>query len=249
MGSSASGGEALKSWALAVQTQVGALNLDLALEGSQRPLALIGPNGAGKSTLLRIIAGLTRPARGYVELDGQRVFCTKRGIERGSELRVGYVPQGDALFPHLSVIENVSFGPRMQDPKGEPKLLEERAMQSLAQLGIEALAHRGVHTLSGGQKQRVALARAMAFTPSLLLLDEPMAALDVQTRKEVRTWLGGFLREHQVPAIVVSHSRADLTSLDSEIAVLEGGRIVQRGSLLDLGANPRTDFVRAFVAS
>lgn len=240
----------MKSWALAVQTRVGSLKLDLALEGSTRPMALIGPNGAGKTTLLRIMAGLHRPARGYIELDNTRVFCTRDGVDsRGKAQRVGYVPQGYACFPHLSVIENVAFGLRMQNPKQEAQERRTQALQSLAQLGIESLAEEKIGALSGGQQQKVAIARAMAFSPSLLLLDEPMSALDVQTRKEVRGWLGQFLRKHKIPAIVVSHARSDLTSLDSDIAVLEGGRIVQRGSLLELGANPGTEFVKAFVSS
>lgn len=243
-------GEAVRSWALAVQAQVGSLKLDLALEGRERPLALIGPNGAGKTSLLRIMAGLHRPERGYIEMGQRRVFCTRDGIEYARQLlRVGYVPQDYALFEHLDVLDNAAFGLKMQAPRQDPESHRAKAMQVLARLGVESLAHRAVSTLSGGQKQRVALARAMAHEPALLLLDEPLAALDVQTRKEVRGWLGEFLREHKIPAIVVSHSRSDITSLDSDIAVLERGRIVQRGSLLELGANPSTDFVRAFVSA
>lgn len=240
----------MKSWAMAVQTRLGSLRLDLSLEGSTRPVALIGPSGAGKSSVLRIMAGLERPTRGYIELGGRRVFCTKDKIELAVDRhRVGYVPQGYALFPHLSVLENTAFGLRMQKNKAQPEQITQQAMRWLGELGIADLAQRDVQHLSGGQKQRVALARAMAFEPALLLLDEPLAALDVQTRKEVRSWLGEFLKLQKLPAIVVSHSKADLTSLDTEIAVLEQGRIVQRGPLLELGANPATDFVRAFVAS
>lgn len=235
---------------MAVQTRVGSLKLDLALEGRARPVALIGPNGAGKTTLLRMMAGLHRPQRGYIEMAQRRVFCTRDGIEfQHRAQRVGYVPQGYALFEHLNVLENAAFALRMQLGKGQAQEIEARAMQSLTRLGIGDLALRDIRTLSGGQKQRVALARAMAGEPSLLLLDEPLAALDVQTRKRVRAWLGAFLREHTLPAIVVSHSRADLTSLDTDIAVLERGHIVQRGSLLELGANPATPFVQAFVSS
>lgn len=238
----------MKSWAMAVQTRVGSLKLDLSLEGGTRPVALIGPSGAGKTTVLRVMAGLHRPMRGYIELGGTRVFCTKDRRELAlDQHRVGYVPQGYALFPHLSVLENTAFGLRMRSKAGEE--IAAKAMRWLDELGIADLARREVQTLSGGQKQRVALARAMAFDPALLLLDEPLAALDVQTRKEVRSWLGEFLKSQKVPAIVVSHSKADLTSLDTEIAVLEQGCIVQRGALLELGANPATAFVRAFVAS
>lgn len=240
----------MKSWAVAVQTRIGSLRLDLALEGSTRPVALIGPSGAGKTSVLRVMAGLERPTRGYIELGGRRVFCTKDKVELALErYRVGYVPQGYALFPHLSVLENTAFGLRMREGKSAAAQLTQKAMHWLGELGIADLAQREVQSLSGGQKQRVALARAMAFEPALLLLDEPLAALDVRTRKEVRSWLGEFLKEQKLPAIVVSHSKADLTSLDTEIAVLEQGRIVQRGPLLELGANPATDFVRAFVAS
>lgn len=240
----------MKSWAMAVQTEVGALKLDLSLEGGTRPVALIGPSGAGKTSVLRVMAGLHRPSRGYIELGGRRVYCTKDKVELAIDrYRVGYVPQGYALFPHLSVLENTAFGLRMRQGRQAREQCAERAMHWLGELGITDLAQRSVHTLSGGQKQRVALARAMAFEPALLLLDEPLAALDVRTRKEVRSWLGEFLKQQKLPAIVVSHSKSDLTSLDTEIAVLEQGRIVQRGSLLELGASPATDFVRAFVAS
>lgn len=240
----------MKSWAMAIKTRVGALKLDLSLEGGTRPVALIGPSGAGKTSVLRVMAGLHRPSRGYIELGGRRVFCTKDHIELvHGQHRVGYVPQGYALFPHLSVLENTGFGLRMQKSGAPADEIAQRAMHWLRELGISDLAQRSVQTLSGGQKQRVALARAMAFEPALLLLDEPLAALDVQTRKDVRSWLGEFLKEQKLPAIVVSHSKSDLTSLDTEIAVLEQGRIVQRGALLELGANPATAFVRAFVAS
>lgn len=235
---------------MAIQTRVGNLRLDLALEGTSRPLALIGPNGAGKTTLLKIMGGLIRPQRGYIELAGTRVFCTKDRIERVVRgPQVGYVPQGYALFPHLSAIENVCFGLRLQRPPLSCEQLHKSALSTLDQLGVADLAGARVTELSGGQQQRIALARALVSKPALLLLDEPMSALDVQSRKEVRRWLGKTLRAWKVPAIVVSHSRADLTSLDSDIAVLERGMVVQRGSLLELGANPQSDFVRAFVAS
>jgi molybdate transport system ATP-binding protein len=161
--------------------------------------------------------------------------------------RVGYVFQDYLLFPHLSVLENVAFGPRaLGHGRGEARA---GASMWLERLGLGALAERRPRELSGGQAQRVALARALAAEPQVLLLDEPLAALDVEVRDEVRAELAAHLAEFAGATIVVTHDLADAVALATRTVVLEAGRVTQRGSLADLTAGPATPYVRRLTNS
>ena len=228
------------SLSASLQVARGDFTLDVSLQVSPGDtLCIVGPNGAGKSTLLGAVAG-TVEAEGSVTVDGRELL----GMPL-EERRVGYVFQEYLLFPHLSVLENVAFGPRSQGVARATA--REAAAEWLERLGIGDLADRRPVQLSGGQAQRVALARALAGEPEVLLLDEPLAALDVEVRDEVRSELATHLAEWGGIAIVVTHDLADATVMASHVLVLEGGRETQRGTLEDLRAHPATPYVRRLV--
>jgi molybdate transport system ATP-binding protein len=213
-------------------------------------LAVLGPNGAGKSTLLRALAGLLPLTSGRLELAGR--VLDERARDDGPGLfvpperrRVGLVFQGYRLFPHLSVRDNVAFGPRSAG-------LSRRAARDAAErwlhaLDLTQLAGRRPPALSGGQAQRVALARALATDPQLLLLDEPMAALDARTRLEVRTTLREHLRDFAGPVVVVTHDPLEAMVMADRLLVLEDGRVVQEGRPADVARRPATDYVARLV--
>ncbi|HXE56871.1 MAG TPA: ABC transporter ATP-binding protein [Gemmatimonadales bacterium] len=210
------------------------------------PLVLVGENGAGKTTVLRILAGLLPPDRGRIEVNG-RVWCdTERGpVLPAARREVGYVAQDYALFPHLSVAENVAFGLRASGERGRG--LRSKVGRALERFGLLELAHRRPPELSGGQAQRVALARALVTEPALLLLDEPLAALDLQTRREVRGAVRRLLAELPCLTIYVTHSPMEAMLFGERIAVLEAGRIVQCGARDELLRHPRSPYVAEFL--
>jgi molybdate transport system ATP-binding protein len=235
------------SWRIAVRMRLGTLALDVDLDGSEAPLALIGPNGSGKTTLLRTIAGAYRPDAGTIRVGARVVFDSSTGVDVPPEDRhVGYVPQGYGLFPHLGVLDNVAFGwiSRATDRSGTER--RRAAAELLESMGSGHLADRMPSALSGGEQQRVALARALTTEPRLLLLDEPLAALDAAARRSVRRYLADHLAKHATPAIVVSHDERDVRAMGGGVVALEAGRVVQRGSAEDLRAHPATEFVAAF---
>jgi molybdate transport system ATP-binding protein len=203
---------------------------------------LVGESGSGKTTILNLLAGLLKPDRGRISLDGEAFVDSDRGIDVPAYLRpIGFVFQDYALFPHLTVFENVAFALRaLRLPDAE---VRERAGSMLAQIGIQDLAQRRPGTLSGGQRQRVAVARALAVGPRLLLLDEPLAALDLQTRAQVRTELRRRLSTLTCVTIFVTHSPHEALLFGDRIAVVDGGRVVQLGSREDLLRRPRTEYV------
>ena len=222
--------------------QVGALDLDVRLGGGGRAVALVGPNGSGKTTLLRTIAGAHRPVRGTIAVGDRVLFDSARGIDLPPEKRrVGYVPQGYGLFPHLRVLDNVRFG--LAGSSRRDNGARASALAVLEQLEADHLAARWPDTLSGGERQRVALARALVTEPHILLLDEPLAALDAAARRAMRRRLAHRLAESGVPALVVTHDVHDIVALDAEVLVIEEGRIVQRGSAASLATHPATEFV------
>jgi ABC-type sulfate/molybdate transport systems ATPase subunit len=234
------------SWEVDVRMRLGALDLDVAVEGSEEPVALIGPNGSGKTTLLRTIAGAYRPEAGRIRVDGETLFDSTTGVDAPPEARrVGYVPQGYGLFPHLTVLDNVAFG-WLQGSSLSKDERRARASELLDRVGCTALADRPPAGLSGGEQQRVALARALAVRPGILLLDEPLAALDARARRVVRSYLAEYLAGRKGPALVVSHDARDVRALNGPVCVIEQGRIVQRGRAEELAAAPATEFVEAF---
>ncbi|KZC94205.1 MULTISPECIES: ABC transporter ATP-binding protein [Clavibacter] len=215
---------------------------DVSLEVAPgRVLALVGPSGCGKSTLLRLIAGLLTPSSGSLHLDGED--ATRLRAERR---RIGYVPQSYALFPHLSVRDNVAYGLRAQRvPRAER---DERVDHALELTRMTAYADRSPAQLSGGQRQRVALARALAIRPRVLLLDEPLSALDPQLRDGMRRDLRRLLAEADCCTIIVTHDQAEALALADEVAVMRDGRLVQRDSVDGVWSRPLDPFVAEFVA-
>ncbi|WP_159945204.1 MULTISPECIES: ABC transporter ATP-binding protein [unclassified Nocardiopsis] len=215
--------------------------LDVDLEvGPGEILALLGPNGAGKSTVLRALAGLVPLTGGHVRLDGREETATP--VERRP---VGVVFQDYLLFPHMSALDNVAFGPRRQGLSRAGA--RERASALLAHMGLSEYARVRPRRLSGGQAQRVALARALAVRPRLLLLDEPMAALDASTRIDVRARLRSLLEGFDGATVLVTHDPLDAMVLADRIAVVEGGRVVQQGPPADVARRPRTAYVARLV--
>jgi molybdate transport system ATP-binding protein len=215
-------------------------DLELTLDVGVETLALVGPSGAGKSTVLRAVAGLAHPRRGRIELDGEVWLDTERGIDLPPERRsVGLVFQEYALFPHLSVRRNVAFGAATA---AEVEELLER-------FGIASLAGARPREISGGERQRVALARALARRPRVLLLDEPLSALDAHTRDAVRGELRGLLAGLGLPVVLVTHDFEDAATLADRVGVLVDGRIRQRGTAAELVAAPVDPFVARFTGA
>jgi molybdate transport system ATP-binding protein len=224
-----------------LRTPLGATRLDVSLAvPAGECLAIAGPSGAGKTSVLRAIAGLLAPEAGNVRCADAVWFDRAGGIDLAPERRrVGYVFQEYALFTHLSAWRNVAYGLR-----GMPRAARrERAHELLERFGIGALADARPATLSGGERQRVALARALAPRPSVLLLDEPLSALDTRTRGAAGRELAAVLREADVPALLVTHDFTEAALLGDRVAVMEGGRIAQEGTAAELAAAPANAFV------
>jgi ABC-type sulfate/molybdate transport systems ATPase subunit len=213
-----------------------AFAVELSLAAEQEVLALAGPSGAGKTTVLRCVAGLHAPDAGRIACDGETWFEHGRVDVPAERRSVGYVPQHHALFPHLTVERNVAFSGALE---GDVAALLER-------LGIAHLAGERPARLSGGERQRVALARALARRPRLLLLDEPLAALDAHTRRVVRDELASELRTTGVPTLLVTHDFGDASALAGRVAVMDRGALRQVGTPGELLAAPADAFVVAF---
>jgi molybdate transport system ATP-binding protein len=212
--------------------------LDLSLGLGRETVALVGPSGSGKTTVLRALAGLHRPERGRIVLDGRVLFDAAAGVDLPPEERgVGMVFQDYALFPHLSVERNVAYA-RGADPRAE-----------LERVGIAHLAKARPAQLSGGERQRVAIARALARRPQLLLLDEPLAALDPHTRTGVRTELHALLGTLDLPVVLVTHEFEDAAVLAERVGVLHDGRLEQVGTPTELLVAPRSAFVASFAGA
>jgi molybdate transport system ATP-binding protein len=212
-----------------------AFRLELTLDVERETVALVGPSGAGKTTVLRAIAGLLRPRGGRVALDGEVWLDTEAGVEVPPEQRsVGLVFQDYALFPHLSARQNVAFGARVP------------VQPLLDDFGLSPFADARPAELSGGERQRVALARALARQPQVLLLDEPLSAVDAHTRGELRGELRERLRAAGLPAVLVTHDFTDAAALADRLAVVADGRVVQTGTAAELVAAPASPFVASF---
>ena len=230
---------------VSVEGRAGSLSLAATFDTSVGTVVVTGPNGSGKTSLLHLILGVKTPARGTVRLDGAALFDAERGVDLALEARhIGYLPQNFGLFPHLSARENVEFSLRCRHAELAARQRRERARALLAELGIERLAELPPGALSAGERQRVARARAIAAEPRALLLDEPFAALDVGTRRQVRVFLREYLERLALPTLVVSHDAKDAQAVGSRILVLEGGRVAQSGTWSELCTNPASAFVR-----
>ena len=230
---------------LLVERPAFTLDLDLHIDPGQ-VVALLGPNGAGKTTTLRALAGLTALTSGRIAIDGAVVEDTATGQRAPTEKRpIGLLFQDYLLFPHLSALDNVAFGLRCH---GRSKA-DSRAAASawLERVGLGEHAAARPAALSGGQAQRVALARALAVSPRLLLLDEPLAALDAHTRLEIRTHLRHHLADFTGATLLVTHDPLDAMILADRLIVIEHGQLVQAGEPADIARHPRTDYVARLV--
>lgn len=235
-----------------LHSRVGALELDVALSVADGgTLVLAGGSGAGKTSVLRLLAGLDRPGQGCITVNGTTWADTDRDITLPASRRsVGWVPQEAALFPHLSVRQNVKFGRRSSvfghrsDDDRRPKTED-----LLHQCGASHLADHPVTRLSGGERQRVALARALAVNPELLLLDEPLSALDPESRSSLRATLASVIAERRGLTLLVTHHPLEALALGSRIAVMEQGRIIQEGTSEELLVRPRSHSVAAFLGA
>ena len=220
---------------LAIDVPRRAFRVAVELAVGRETVALVGPSGAGKTTVLRAISGLTRPERGRIELDGTVLFDSEAGIDVPPERRrVGFVFQDYALFPHMTVEQNVRYAGR--DNIGD----------LLDRLGIASLARAKPGSLSGGERQRVGLARALARDPGVLLLDEPLSALDAHTRAAVRSELRELLESFGLPTLLVTHDYEDAAALAGRIGVIVDGRLLQIGTPAELIAAPADPFVASF---
>lgn len=217
---------------LSITKQLPDFTLDVAWQADDSVVALFGPSGAGKTLTLQCLSGLVRPDRGRIALDDRVFFDSAACVNLPPQARrLGYVFQGYALFPHLTVEENVAFG-----LKGRPR--EERLRRTrevLERLGLGGLERRAPRELSGGQQQRVALGRALAVDPELLLLDEPLSALDPSLRRRLREELGGIIREWGKATVLVTHDLSEAYQLADRVVVYEQGRVV--------GAAPKSELL------
>ena len=207
---------------LAFELPLGAFDLALSLRADERRVGLFGASGAGKTSALEAIAGWRRPRAGRIEVAGRTLFDAERGVDVPvPDRRVGYVPQDALLFPHRSVAENVAAGARATDASLRTRVLEV--------LELGALVDRRPDTLSGGERQRVALARALCSRPDVLLLDEPLAALDRPLRRRVLPYLWRVSEEFELPTVFVSHEATEVQLLCDRCVVLERGRVRAEG--------------------
>jgi molybdate transport system ATP-binding protein len=207
-------------------------------------LAILGPNGAGKSTILRCLLGLVPLNSGRIALADSVLDDVDADVfVEPDRRRIGAVFQDYLLFRHLSAVDNVAFGLRARGTKKDEARLTARAL--LERFEVDHLADRFPSQLSGGEAQRVALARALAIEPRAIVLDEPLAALDVATRKSVRDELGRFLSTFSGPRLLVTHDPVDARRLADRVLIVENGHVVQEGSIFDVARQPATAYVEA----
>ena len=225
---------------VALSLQVPGFDLDVSWSAGGGVAVLFGPSGAGKTLTLQCLAGLIPPNAGRIVVDGHVLFDSASGVNVPAQARrVGYVFQGYALFPHLSVTENVGFGLR-DLPRARRA---ERAAAVIERLGLAGLEHRYPRELSGGQRQRVALGRALAIDPALLLLDEPLSALDAPLRRALRDELRALLTDLGTAAVLVTHDFTEAYRLGDRIVVYDAGRVVQSAPRSELLWQPASESV------
>lgn len=219
------------------------IDMELAIASGEF-LSFLGPSGCGKTTALRMLAGFETPTRGNVLINGQDV--SKLEPYRRP---VNMVFQSYALFPHLTVGANIAYGLKQQRPKISQSVIDGRVARALDTVRLSGFQNRRIWEMSGGQQQRVALARAIINEPKLLLLDEPLAALDRKLRKEMQIELQDLQRELGITFILVTHDQEEALSLSDRICVMRGGRIIQTGTPRELYDRPRTRYVADFVGT
>lgn len=214
-------------------------DFDLGIERGEL-VALLGPSGCGKTTSLRMLAGFVPVTQGAILLDGADITA-----QPSYSRNIGMVFQGYALFPHMTVAQNVAFGLKMRKtPAGE---IADRVQRALGRVRLEALADRLPRQLSGGQQQRVALARAMVIDPAVLLLDEPLSALDARLRHEVRAEIRQLQQESGLTTLMVTHDQDEALSMADRLVIMNQGRIEQMGTPFDVYENPTNRFVAEFM--
>jgi molybdate transport system ATP-binding protein len=221
---------------VSVLKQLGAFRLDATFSApTPGVIALFGRSGSGKSTLLNLIAGLLAPDAGAVSLDGERLTDARRGLALPVERRrIGYVFQDARLFPHLSVLSNLRYGDRRR--RQTPSLIAFDEVVEL--LGLARLLQRRPWQLSGGERQRVSLGRALLSRPRLLLLDEPLASLDVSRREEVLPYLVALRERVSIPMVFVSHQFDEVLRLATHLVLLEGGHVLAEGAVEEMSLYP-----------
>ena len=216
-----------------ISARLGDFTLEIESEMGGRITAIFGPSGAGKTTLLDIVAGLRRPERGFIQLNDRVLNDAQQKLFVAPNRRkIGYVPQDLALFPHLSVRKNLEYG---QDERSNEVFSFGHVTKVLE---IEALVDRNVKDLSGGEKQRVALARALLTCPQLLLLDEPLASLDIKLKLRIIPYLQRIRDEFRIPMLYVTHDRYETLALADEMVVMVGGKVAQSGSVQEVFSKP-----------
>jgi molybdate transport system ATP-binding protein len=212
---------------VAVAIAQGSFRLEFSVACDARVLALYGPSGSGKTSVLEVVAGLRRPKHGRVAIAGRRLFDSTRGVDvPARHRRVGYVPQDALLFPHLDVRRNILYGA----PDGDTSAVGD----VIGRVGIGHLMDRNVSGLSGGERQRVALARALAARPQILLLDEPLAALDRAAKRSVLELLADLRDRLQLPMVYVTHVNDEATAIADYAVVLDSGRVGAAGPAADV---------------
>jgi iron(III) transport system ATP-binding protein len=211
-------------------------------------VSLLGSSGSGKTTLLRAVAGLETPSSGRITL-GQRIVFDGdvKVLVPAQERNLGLVFQSYALWPHKTVFENVAYGLQLRKvPRSQIRQAVERALSTLA---LGELGERYPHQLSGGQQQRVAMARALVYNPPVILLDEPLSNLDAKLREEARAWLRELIVTMRLSALVVTHDQSEALAMSDRILLLNGGRIEQQGTPMEIYRNPQTRFAAQFMGS
>ncbi len=229
------------------ETTLGTFHIDMGFEaGPGKTTVLLGESGSGKSTVLKFISGLLTAHNGTLIIDDELYVDTSQNFSIPAQERpIGFVFQDYVLFPHLSVFDNVAFGLRMQKTKKE--VIKQRVGEALEQVHLVGYDDRHPKELSGGQQQRVAIARALALAPQLLLLDESLSALDIQTRHEVSRELREILLRLKLTTVMVSHQYSDALNFADHIIVLEQGRVIQEGTHLDLLRHPHSAYIAEMV--
>ncbi|WP_203362583.1 ABC transporter ATP-binding protein [Bacillus sp. REN10] len=216
-------------------------SLNLTLEEGEF-VTLLGPSGCGKSTLLRILAGLTAPDTGVIMMDGKEITNVK-----AKDRNVGMVFQSYALFPNMTVEENIAFGLKIQ--KANKEIIRQKVKRLIEMVGLEGKETSYPRELSGGQQQRVALARALIVEPKVLLLDEPLSALDAQIRKNLQKLLRHIQQELNMTTILVTHDQEEAMAMSDRIFLLNNGQIVQSGTPHSIYTQPKNEFAARFIGN